>query len=386
MTRIESRGDALTSPRNPTSLLTSVSALSFKFNTENKEMYKQISLFQNDDGFTVNLSLANTRNPRQNTAFNQIATCKLIQRDSSVYTLLRSIAPRAESQAMSRRLNGMNITMSHVGTDNNHLFILDENTSFLFDIDMNDKSISLIKVSDRIFVDGDHDSLYRDFCNSVPKRVSPESLYNPCRLNLKERSMIDDVPRTDTKEVIQRLEEQDLIIKKLCNEVMTLKEQLSVLSGLDINEANSEPKQIPVESAIEVDCEVEEIELPIEENEIEALFEKSQEVDQQQIDNMISSLAVNYNRDLLKAIKPLVEPEHAEYLEDVVKLLDKGVRLLPDRFTIDKITQFYPSMFCDENFQYTQDTIAEEEYRLASAALAEKNWSDVEQQFEMLEK
>ncbi|EJL6505005.1 hypothetical protein NMR59_001408 [Vibrio cholerae] len=348
-------------------------------------MYKQISLFQNDDGFTVNLSLANTRKPRKNTTFEQIATCKLIQRDSSVYSLLRSIAPRAESQAMSRRLNGMNITMSHIGTDNNHLFILDENTSFLFDIDMNDKSISLIKVHDRIFVDGDHDSLYRDFCNSVPKRVSPESLYNPCRLNLKERSMIDVVPRTDTKEVIQRLEEQDLIIKKLCNEVMTLKEQLTALSGLDINEANSEPKQIPIESAIEVDREVEEIELPIEENEIEALFEKSQELDQQQIDNMISSLAVNYNRDLLKAIKPLVEPEHVEYLEDVVKLLDKGVRLLPDRFTIDKITQFYPSMFCDENFQYTQETIAEEEYRLASAALAEKNWSDVEQQFEMLE-
>ncbi|HHY0520652.1 TPA: hypothetical protein ACVU5K_002377 [Vibrio parahaemolyticus] len=359
MTRIESRGDALTSPRNPTSLLTSVSALSFKFNTENKEMYKQISLFQNDDVFTVNLSLANTRKPRKNTTFEQIATCKLIQRDSSVYSLLRSIAPRAESQAMSRRLNGMNITMSHVGTDNNHLFILDENTSFLFDIDMNDKSISLIKVSDRIFVDGEHDPLYRDFCNSVPKRVSPDSLYNPCRLNLKERSMIDVVPRTDTKEVIQRLEEQDLIIQNLRYEVMTLKEQLSALSDLEINEANTEPKQIAVESAIEVD--------------------------QQRIDKLICSLAVNYNRDLLKAIKPLVKPEHVEYLEDVVKLLDKGMRLLPDRFTIEKITQFYPSMFCNENFQHTQDTIAEEEYRLASAALAEKNWSEEEAQFEMLE-
>lgn len=349
-------------------------------------MYKQISLFQNDDGFTVNLSLANTRTPRQNTAFNQIATCKLIQRDSSVYSLLRSIAPRAESQAMSRRLNGMNITMSHIGTDNNHLFILDENTSFLFDIDMNDKSISLIKVSDRIFVDGDHDPLYRDFCNSIPKRVLPESLYNPCRLNLKERSMIDVIPRTDTKEVIQRLEEQDLIIQKLCNEVMTLKEQLSALSGLDINEANTEPKQIHVESAIEVDCEVEEIELVIEEDEIEALFEQdNDEVEQQQIDKMISSLAINYNRDLLKAIKPLVEPEHVEYLEDIVKLLDKGMRLLPDRFTIEKITQFYPLMFCNENFQQTEDIITAEEYRLASAALAEKNWSGEEQQFEMLE-
>ena len=348
-------------------------------------MYKQISLFQNDDGFTVNLSLANTRKPRKNTTFEQIATCKLIQRDSSVYSLLRSIAPRAESQAMSRRLNGMNITMSLIGTDNNHLFILDENTSFLFDIDMNDKSISLIKVSDRIFVDGDHDPLYRDFCNSIPKRVLPESLYNPCRLNLKERSIIDVIPRTDTKEVIQRLEEQDLIIQKLCNEVMTLKEQLSAFSGLDINEANTEPKRIPVESAIEVDCEVEEIELVIEENEIEALFEKEPEVEQQKIDKMISSLAINYDRDLLKAIKPLVEPEHVEYLEEIVKLLDKGMRLLPDRFTIEKITQFYPLMFCNENFQQTEDIITAEEYRLASAALAEKDWAEEEVQFEMLE-
>ncbi|HHY0396588.1 TPA: hypothetical protein ACVU38_003322 [Vibrio parahaemolyticus] len=346
-------------------------------------MYKQISLFQNDDGFTVNLSLANTRKPRKNTTFEQIATCKLIQRDSSVYSLLRSIAPRAESQAMSRRLNGMNITMSHIGTDNNHLFILDENTSFLFDIDMNDKSISLIKVSDRIFVDGDYDPLYRDFCNSIPKRVLPESLYNPCRLNLKDRSMIDVIPRTDTKEVIQRLEEQDLIIQKLCNEVMTLKEQLSALSGLDINEANTEPKQIPVES----DIEVEEIELVIEEDEIEDLFgQDNDEVDvDNTINNLISSLAINYNRDLLKAIKPLVEPEHIEYLEDIVKLLDKGMRLLPDRFTLEKIIQFYPSMFCYEAFVKTESTIIEEEYRLASATLAEKDWSEDEVQFEMLE-
>lgn len=340
-------------------------------------MYKQISLFQNDDGFTVNLSLANTRTPRKNTTFEQIATCKLIQRDSSVYSLLRLIAPKSESQAMSRRLKGMNITLSNVGMDNNHLFILDENTSFLFDIDMNEKSISLIKVHDRIFVDGDHDPLYRDFCNSIPKRVLPESLYNPCRLNLKERSMIDVIPRTDTKEVIQRLEEQDLIIQKLCNEVMTLKEQLSALSELDINEANTEPKRIPVESAIEVDCEVEEIELFIE--------DKEPEVEQQQIDKMISSLAINYDRDLLKAIKPLVEPEHVEYLEDIVKLLDKGMRLLPDRFTIEKITQFYPLMFCNENFQQTVDIITAEEYRLASAALAEKDWAEEEVQFEMLE-
>ncbi len=197
--------------------------------------------------------------------------------------------------------------------------------------------------------------------------------------------MIDVIPRKDTKEVIQRLEVQDLIIQKLCNEVMTLKEQLTALSGLDINEANTEPKRPPVESDIEVDSEVEEIELVIEENEIEALFEKEPEVNQQQIDKMISSLAINYNRDLLKAIKPLVVPEHIEYLEDLVKLLDKGMRILPDRFTIEKITQFYPLMFCYENFKQTEDVIVAEEYRLASAALAEKNWSEEEAQFEMLE-
>lgn len=42
-------------------------------------------------------------------------------------------------------------------------------------------------------------------------------------------------------------------------------------------------------------------------------------------------------------------------------------------------------MFCNENFQQTEDIITEEEYRLASAALAEKNWSEEEAQFEMLE-
>ncbi len=149
--------------------------------------------------------------------------------------------------------------------------------------------------------------------------------------------------------------------------------------------SESKSKRIPVEASLTLSWQIEEIDLVIGEDEIEALFEKEPEVDQQQIDKMISSLAINYNRDLLKVIKPLVELEHIEYLEDIVKLLDKGMRLLPDRFTIEKITQFYPSMFCNENFQYTQDTIAEEEYRLASAALAEKNWSEEEAQFEMLE-
>ncbi|WP_274005622.1 hypothetical protein [Vibrio parahaemolyticus] len=147
----------------------------------------------------------------------------------------------------------------------------------------------------------------------------------------------------------------------------------------------SKSKRIPVEANLTLSWQIEEIELVIGEDEIDALFEKEPEVDQQKIDKMISSLAINYNRDLLKAIKPLIEPEHVEYLEDIIKLLDKGMRLLPDRFTIEKIIQFYPSMFCNENFQQTENIITEEEYRLASAALAEKNWSEEEAQFEMLE-
>lgn len=337
-------------------------------------MYKQISLFQNDDGFTVNLSLANTRTPRKNTTFEQIATCKLIQRDSSVYSLLRSIAPKSESQAMSRRLKGMNITLSHVGMDNNHLFILDENTSFLFDIDMNDKSISLIKVHDRIFVDGDHDPLYRDFCNSVPKRALPESVYNPCKLNLKERSMIDALPRIESKELIQRLEEQELLIQKLCNEVITLKEKVSFLSGSDANQANIEPKRIAVESSLRTNWEVEQTNLEYEDN------------DTVQIDSKIKSLAVNYNRDLLKAIKPLVKQEHVKYLEPVVELLEKGMNVAPERFTLEKIIHCYPLiMFNDANFKDTEKVIAEEEYRLASDKIANKDWAEEEQQFEQLE-
>ncbi len=339
-------------------------------------MYKQISLFQNDDGFTVNLSLANTRTPRKNTTFEQIATCKLIQRYSSVYSLLRSIAPKSESQAMSRRLKSMNITLSHVGMDNNHLFILDENTSFLFDIDMNEKSISLIKVHDRIFVDGDHDPLYRDFCNSVPKRALPVSVYNPCKLNLKERSMIDALPRIESKELIQRLEEQELLIQKLWNEVITLKEEISILNDSDTIKANIEPKRTSVKSAIEV----EEIELVLYEGEIEEIEE-----DSVQIDNKIKSLAINYDRNLLKAIKPLVKSEHIEDLETVVKLLDKGMNVAPKRFTLEKIIQFYPSMFCNENFQKTENVIAEQEARQANESLANKDWSEVEQQFEQLE-
>ncbi|EGQ9979825.1 hypothetical protein EM59_020785 [Vibrio parahaemolyticus] len=180
----------------------------------------------------------------------------------------------------------------------------------------------------------------------------------------------------------------EAILQNACDTFNRPKDEiLSIIKNNieDIEVLESKPKRIPVEASLTLNWKIEEIELLIEENEIEALFEKAPEVDQQQIDKIISSLAINYNRDLLKAIKPLVEPEHVEYLEDIVKLLDKGFRLLPDRFTIEKISQFYPLMFCNENFQQTEDIITAEEYRLASAALAEKDWSKDEVQFEMLE-
>ncbi|MGF1788765.1 hypothetical protein L4D00_23500 [Photobacterium swingsii] len=146
----------------------------------------------------------------------------------------------------------------------------------------------------------------------------------------------------------------------------------------------SKPKRISVESTLTMNWQVEEIDLVLEENEIDALFENEPEVEQQRIDNMISSLAINYNRDLLKAIKPLVEPEHVEYLEPVVKLLDKGMNIAPERFSLDRIIQFYPSMFSNESFQKTENAITEEEYRLASDKLANKDWAEEEQQFEQL--
>ncbi|HDY8037782.1 TPA: hypothetical protein ACGUOS_002708 [Vibrio vulnificus] len=214
-----------------------------------------------------------------------------------------------------------------------------------------------------------------------------------------DKNKLGEVHNGDAKSVHGKLKETstfsindelsfDAIIQNACDTFSRSKDEiLSIFKNhIEENEVlESKPKRIPVEASLTLNWQVEEIELLIEESEIEALFEKEPEVDQQRIDNMISSLAVNYNRDLLKAIKPLVEPEHVEYLEDVVKLLDKGMRLLPDRFSIEVITNNYPSMFCNENFQYTQDTIAKEEYHLASAALAEKNWSEEETQFEMLE-
>ncbi|EJX1285176.1 hypothetical protein ACT0HP_003560 [Vibrio parahaemolyticus] len=214
-----------------------------------------------------------------------------------------------------------------------------------------------------------------------------------------DKNKLGEVHNGDAKSIHGKLKETstlsindelsfDAIVQNACDTFSRSKDEiLSIIKNNNEEKQvpESKPKRISVESSLTMNWKVEEIELVIEEDGIEALFEKEPEVDQQQIDKMINSLAINYNRDLLKAIKPLVEPEHVEYLGDLVKLLDKGMRLLPDRFTIEKITQFYPLMFCNENFQYTQDTIAAEEYRLASAALAEKNWSGEEQQFEMLE-
>lgn len=179
----------------------------------------------------------------------------------------------------------------------------------------------------------------------------------------------------------------EAILQNACNTFSRSKDEiLSILkNSIERKQVTeSKPKRISVESTLTMNWQVEEVELVLEEGQIDALFENEPEVEQPRIDNMISSLAINYNRDLLKAIKPLVEPKHVEYLEDVVKLLDKGMSLLPERFTIEVITNNYASMFCNENFQYTQDTIAQEEYRLASALLAEKDWSAEESQFEML--
>ena len=42
-------------------------------------------------------------------------------------------------------------------------------------------------------------------------------------------------------------------------------------------------------------------------------------------------------------------------------------------------------MFNDNNFKETEKVIAEEEYRLASETLVNKDWAEEEQQFEQLE-
>ncbi|MDH5914449.1 hypothetical protein L8R80_18725 [Vibrio splendidus] len=215
-----------------------------------------------------------------------------------------------------------------------------------------------------------------------------------------DSNKLGDIHNGDAKSVHGKLKETstllindelsfDTIVQNACD-IFGLSEDeiLSIIEKHAENKklAESKPRRIFVESSLTMNWQVEEIELVLEENEIDALFDNNEvlEIDQHRIDKMISSLAINYNRDLLKAIKPLIEAEHVEYLEDVVKLLDKGMKLLPDRLTIEKIIQFYPSMFCNENFQQTEELIAAEEDRLASAAIAEKDWSEEESQFEML--
>ncbi|PMG59185.1 hypothetical protein BCT40_24775 [Vibrio lentus] len=215
-----------------------------------------------------------------------------------------------------------------------------------------------------------------------------------------DSNKLGDIHNGDAKSVHGKLKETstllindelsfDAIVQNACDTFgLSEDEILSIIEKHAENKKvpESKPRRISVESSLTMKWQVEEIELVLEENEIDALFDNNEvlEIDQQRIEKMISSLAINYNRDLLKAIKPLIEAEHVEYLEDVVKLLDKGMKLLPDRFTIEKIIQFYPSMFCNENFQQTEELIAAEEDRLASADIAEKDWSEEESQFEML--
>ncbi|EMK3515947.1 hypothetical protein V8095_003605 [Vibrio parahaemolyticus] len=216
------------------------------------------------------------------------------------------------------------------------------------------------------------------------------------------KNKLGEVHNGDAKNVHGKLKETstllindelsfDAIVQNACDTFSRSKDEiLSIIKnhieGKEVLE--SKPKRIPVEASLTLNWQVEEIELLVEENEIEDLFgnnDENLEVQQQRISNIFSSLAINYDRDLLKAIMPLTEPEHVEYLEDIVKLLDKGMRLLPDKFTFEKVIQFYPSMFCHEAFVNTENTIIEEEHRLVSEALVNKDWSEEEQQFQQID-
>lgn len=216
------------------------------------------------------------------------------------------------------------------------------------------------------------------------------------------KNELGEVHNGDTKNVHGKLKETstliindelsfDAILQNVCSTFSRSKDEiLSIIEnhveGKAVHE--SKPKRISVESSLTINWQVEEIELVLGENEIEDLFKNNVEEieeDSERIDKKIKSLAINYDRNLLKAIKPLVKSEHIEDLETVVKLLDKGMNVAPKRFTLDKIIQFYPSMFCNENFQHTENVIADEEARLAYEKLANKNWSEVEQQFDMVE-
>ncbi|WP_045421327.1 hypothetical protein [Vibrio jasicida] len=210
---------------------------------------------------------------------------------------------------------------------------------------------------------------------------------------------LGDIHNGDAKSVHGKLEETstllindelsfDTILQNACDTFGRSRDEILSIIENHIESkqvSESKPKRIPVEASLTMSWQVEEIELVLEDGEIDALFESKAESIENQIDNKIKSLAINYNRNLLKAIKHLVKPEHIEDLEPVVKLLDKGMNIAPKRFTLEKIIQFYPSMFSDENFQKTENAIAQEEYRLASEKLASKDWSEEEQQFEQLE-
>ncbi|HHG3529925.1 TPA: hypothetical protein ACPVZ9_001524 [Vibrio parahaemolyticus] len=313
-------------------------------------MHKQISLFKKADDFTVNLSLANTRSPRKNTIFKKIATAKLYKNECSIFTQLRTISNKSHAQTMSKRLQGMRINPTYTAVDNQHMFILDETTSFLFVVDMNARSISFVKISDRIFVDGQHDPLYRDFCQEIAKQTKPTSYKTPCPLDLAERPNKNIVVTDPNPGLLAKIEEQDALITQLYAEVEELKAAASVNSSEASQHLHNE----------ENSC-------------------------QKEIDDKIKLLAINYNQDLLKLIKPLVMPEQVEYLEEIVKLIDRGKKILPDRFSNEKIVNYYPLMFSYKAIIDTEELIAQEEYRLACEALINKDWSEEEQQFQQLD-
>ena len=324
-------------------------------------MYKQISLFQNDDGFTVNLSLANTRTPRKNTTFQKVATVKLAQNESSLFTQLRTISSKSHAQMMSKRLQGMNINATYTATDNQHLFILDEKTSFIFVVDMCERTVSCLKISDRIFVSGHHDPLYREFCTEIAKQTKPESYFNPRPLKLTKRNSENIVKTDPNTALLARIEEQDALISQLYAE-------LEITKSVSAEIALGLLRQTKIEKPDTECIEIQEVSLP-----------------QKAMDEKIGSLAVNYNRDLLKAIKPLVKPCHIVDLEMIVQLLDRGMTLLPKRFTLDKIKAHYPLMFDENNYLNTAQLIESEQRRIASDALKRKDWSEEESQFEMLD-
>ncbi|MFA0350596.1 hypothetical protein AB4486_27225, partial [Vibrio sp. 10N.222.55.C6] len=87
-----------------------------------------------------------TRTPRKNTTFHKVATAKLAQNESSLFTQLRTISSKSHAQMMSKRLKWMNINATYTATDNQHLFILDDRTSFIFVVNMFERAVSCLKI------------------------------------------------------------------------------------------------------------------------------------------------------------------------------------------------------------------------------------------------